>query len=315
MRTLRLCLVGALVAAGLTLFVGQEPAFADHCGSGQVQQDIEGGLGHICVSVTDPGNPGGDNPGGGDNGGGGGPTKCYDDGVEVPCSNSIGIWFANPGCYASPASPQPPASDPAWEGHTPDEGSVYQCLLDGNVGQAPQLGARFFVPNGQAPLVDPAVLAERAMDQLELAVPEIHIAPDPPLATYVGLETWLWLPDGQWDSLSLTVSAGPTSVTVTATPVRVDWDLTEGSTSCASAGRPWVRGMSSSAQTDCSYTFSTLSDGQPDGKYAVSATIAYSATWTCSGACLTDNGDLGEVPSLTSNDAIEVDERQSVVVQ
>ncbi|UUW92481.1 hypothetical protein [Pimelobacter simplex] len=213
-----------------------------------------------------------------------------------------------PGAYCyGPTEPPPPASDPAWGNHDPTAGSIYQC-------PGPPI-TYIFVGNGQAPLPDPRVLAQRALDQLDLAVPAIHIAPDPPLATYVGLETWLWLPEAQWDSLSLTVTAGATSVTVTAAPVRVDWGLTEGSTSCSSVGRPWVRGMSSNAQTDCSYTFSTLSDGQPDGKYDVSATITYSATWTCSGACLIDNGDLGEVPSLTSNDAIEVDERQSVVVQ
>jgi len=144
--------------------------------------------------------------------------------------------------------------------------------------------------------------------------PAINLAPDPPLATYVGLETWLWIAVDDWDELSATVTAGPTSVTAVATPVRVDWNLTEGATSCASAGRPWERGMSSSAQTDCSYTFSTLSDSQPDDKYVVSATITYEVTWACSGACLIGGGDLGEAPGPTSNDAIEVDERQSVVV-
>lgn len=313
MRSLiRLALL-VVTAAHLTvaLQITTPVAYAGECPPGEAPSPIPGG-GTICVPVSDPGEQGDSSPGG-NNDGGGGPTKCYDDGVEVPCTNSVGVWFANPGCYASPMSPQPGPDHPAWEGHTPDEGSIYICIIDAG----PQVpgDALFFVPNGQAPLVDPAVLAQRALDQLDLAVPEIHIAPDPPLATYVGLETWLWLPDGQWDSLSLTVTAGATSVTVTAEPVRVDWDLTEGTTSCASAGHPWVRGMSPSAQTDCSYTFSTLSDGQPGGKYAVSATIVYSATWTCSGACLTNNGDLGEVPSLTSNDAIEVDERQSVVVQ
>lgn len=304
MRTLRTCLVVAMVAAALSL-VGAQPATADgECPAGEVPQSLPGG-GVICVPAQDPGDQG--NPGGpGDNSGGGGAT-CPGAPEGACTDGNGGVWMTPPGAYCYKAQPQPDPGSAVWEGHDPSEGSIYEC-------PGPPI-LYIFVGDGQAPLPDPRELAQRALDQLVLAVPEIHIAPDPPLATYVGLETWLWLPDGQWDSLSLTVTAGATSVTVTATPVRVDWNLTEGTTSCNSAGRPWVRGMSSSAQTDCSYTFSTLSDGQPEGKYAVSATIAYSATWTCSGACLSNNGDLGEVPSLTSNDAIEVDERQSVVVQ
>lgn len=312
MQALKTGLAGIVVLVSWMVVLNPQPAFADHCGAGQAEQEVEGALGHICITVTDTDTGGGGSLGGDDDGGGG-PPKCYDGGHEVACENEMGVWFSNPGCYAQPADPQPGPNDPAWKGHDPSEGSIYACMRTAD-GLVLQVVSLFFVANGQAPLPDPRVLAERALDQLDLAVPEINIAPDPPLATYVGLDTWLWLPEEQWDSLSLTVTAGPTSVTVTATPARVDWDLTEGITSCPSAGRPWARGMSSNAKTDCSYTFSTLSDGQPDDRYAVSATIAYSATWTCSGACTSNSGDLGEVPSVTSNDAIEVDERQSVVI-
>jgi hypothetical protein len=296
-----------LVIATLT-FVGPPPAAADGCPPGQVPQAAPWG-GTICVPATDPGTPG--DPGGpGDNSGGGGGNTCPS-APDGQCINEQGgVWMNPPGAYCYRADPQPPADHYAWDGHEPSEGSIYECSAGASLPIS-----YVFVANGQAPLPDPRELAQRALEQLELAVPDIHIAPHPPLATYVGLETWLWLPEAQWDSLSLTVTAGATSVTVTARPARVDWDLTEGTTSCVSAGRPWQRGMSDDARTDCSYTFLTLSDGQSDGRYAVSATIAYAASWTCSGACLLDSGDLGEVPSLTSNDGIEVDERQSVVVR
>lgn len=304
MRSLRAALACAVTAVSLA-FVAIQSAGADGsgCPDGETPAPGPGG-GTICVPAQDPGSPG--DPGGpGDNNGG--VSTCPSAPGGQCTDGNGGVWMNPPGAYCyGPTEPPPPASDPAWGDHDPSEGSIYQC-------PGPPI-TYIFVGNGQAPLPDPRVLARRALDQLVLAVPAIHIAPDPPLATYVGLETWLWLPEAQWDSLSLTVTAGATSVTVTATPVRVDWNLTEGTTSCDSAGRPWQRGMSDDARTDCSYTFSTLSDGQPDGRYAVSATIAYAATWTCSGACLLDNGDLGEVPSLTSSDAIEVDERQSVVV-
>jgi hypothetical protein len=45
----------------------------------------------------------------------------------------------------------------------------------------------------------------------------------------------------------------------------------------------------------------------------VSATLVYEVTWTCAGVCLSESGDLGEVPSVTSDAVIEVIERQTVV--
>jgi hypothetical protein len=180
-------------------------------------------------------------------------------------------------------------------------------------------GYNFWVaPGAAAPvpvLVDPVVLARRALDQLQLARPSIHMAPQPPLQTYVGLETWLWMDLGQWQPLHLTVTAGPTAVTVTARPVRAVWNLTEGSTTCASAGRPWVKGMGDDERTDCSYTFTRLSDGQTNDAFAVTSTLIYQVAWTCAGGCLADGGTLGEVSGLPGQAAIRVGERQSVVVR
>jgi hypothetical protein len=200
----------------------------------------------------------------------------------------------------------------------PESGWVWQCSPDVSQGLAGWAGVPegeevFYVPDGETPVMDPAVIAARAVDRLPLAVPEIGMAPMDPQRTTVGLETWLWVPEEQWDGQSLTVTAAGGSVTVTAAPVRVDWDLTEGSTSCFSPGRVWVRGMSGVGQTDCGYTFSTVSQGAPEGKYSVSATIVYEVSWTCSGVCLSESGDLGEVSSVSSSTAIEVIERQTVV--
>jgi hypothetical protein len=150
---------------------------------------------------------------------------------------------------------------------------------------------------------------------MKLATPKIHLAPQPPLMTYVGLETWLWVDAAQWSDLKLTVSAGPTSVTVTAKPVKAEWDLTAGNETCTSPGRPWVKGMSSSEKTDCSYTFQRVSDFEPDGEFPVSSTLTYQVDWTCSGTCLIGSGTLGEVDGLPGTSAIRVGERQSVVVR
>jgi hypothetical protein len=276
------------------------------------QDPVKEGDAWICVVVVDPGEPpddggGGTNPTGGGNGDG--PQVCQDpDGLKIPCTSDLGVWFAEYGCYAVQGNLPPDA--PEWGGRDPTEGSLWRCNnpLDGDP-------LFFFVPNGQNPvLIDPAVLAQRALDQVKLATPNIHTAPQPPDMTYVGLETWLWMDPGQWNTLNVTVTAGATSVTVTAKPARATWDLTTGSTTCTSPGSAWVDGMSNAAETDCSYTWEQTSDGQAEDAFPISSTITYQVDWTCSGACLTDTGTLGEVDGLPGAAAIRVDERQSVVI-
>lgn len=304
MRSVGTLLAGLLVGAGLML-IPLPAAVAGGCDPGEVSAPAPSGVGTICVPAVDPGAPSGG--GGGGDSGGGGPTTCQSNGEVIPCTTEFGVWFPSHACYAAPLDPQPAASDPDWGEHDPSEGTIYYCADGGIGGELP-----FFVANGAEPLPDPRELAQNALDQLTLETPDIKAAPAPPLATYVGLETWLWIPQTQWRDLSLTVSAGNTSVTVVAAPKRVDWDLTESTMSCYSPGREWLKGMSSTAKTTCSYTFSKLSDSHPDEKYPITATLVYAATWTCSGACTLPSGDLGDVPSLQGETVIEVNERQSV---
>jgi hypothetical protein len=311
-----LLLVAALVVAAPGASADADPA----CGPWEMPQEIPG-QGMICVPASDPGDAGGDeaDPGAYPATSGGGSATCRDAGGKaIPCSLNGLAWFSNHTCYAGPVTPPAPSSDPFWPaGEGPDTGDQYHCQLQGDGTPFPDAALIFFVADGEAPavLIDPAVLAQRAMDQMRLATPAIHTAPHPPDLTYVGLETWLWMDPGQWDTLELTVTAGATSVTVTAAPVRSTWDLTTGSTTCPSAGRAWADGMTNAAVTDCSYTWSETSDGQPQDAFSITATLTYQVDWTCSGACLTEAGTLGEVEGLPGAAAIRVGERQSVVIE
>lgn len=316
-RRLILGFVTTLLLAPAVGLAVPETASAVGCGPGAVAS-ADSTQSAICVAVASPGSGGGSSSGGTSStssiGASQGPRKCEWGGKTIPCSEGDSHWFASQGCYAFQGY-VPPKYDPAWGGHT--EGSVWTCAGVGpdHVGT----GYGFYVPPDAAVpapvLVDPAVLAQRALDQLQLARPSIHMAPQPPLQTYVGLETWLWMDPGQWQPLDLTVTAGPTAVTVTAQPVRAVWNLSEGSTTCASAGRPWVNGMGDGERTDCFYTFTDISDGQTNDAFAVTSKLIYQVDWTCAGGCLEDNGTLGEVPGLPGAAAIRVGERQSVVVR
>ena len=315
-RRLKLGLASVLLIVPTMGLMAAETASAAGCGPGTVAS-ADHTDSTICVAVASPGSggsSGGETASTSSTQGSQGPKTCGWAGKTIPCSKGGSPWFAAHSCYAFQAY-VPPKDDPVWGGHT--DGSVWTCAGAGPDGNGN--GYSFWVAPGAAAaapvLVDPVVLAQRALDQLQLARPSIHMAPQPPLQTYVGLETWLWMDPAQWEALGLTVTAGPTAVTVTAEPVRAVWDLTEGSTTCGSAGRAWVEGMGDEEQTDCSYTFTQISDGETNDAFPVTSTLIYQVVWTCAGGCLDDAGTLGEVPGLPGAAAIRVGERQSVVVR
>jgi hypothetical protein len=216
--------------------------------------------------------------------------------------------MASQQCYGFELQPPPPVGDQQWQGHDPSEGSLWYCPFDG-VSQT-----TFFVPGGAAaPLADPAVLARRALDRMQLELADAQIAPGPTFHTYVHIGNWMWVPAEQWHDLSLAVSAGPTTVTAAAVPVRVEWDMGAETVSCFDAGREWRKGMTDSAQTTCDYAYESIENPTGD-THDVSAQIVYSVTWTCSGACLSPAGDLGEVTAPSGETTtIEVRQRQTVV--
>lgn len=300
--------LGVLIGTFLIVTLAPAVASAAGCSEGTVPTPGPGG-GTICIPAIDPGGAGEHDAGGG--GGSTGSTKCVYEGVDIACQDPLrGTWSNSHNCYLLGVSPQPPSGAEEWQGRSSSEGSLYVCIRPGIPGNPTYV----FVPGGTAP-PDPAVLARRALGELRLVVPDVHLAPSPPARTYVGLKTWLWMPAGQWSPLSKSVTAGATTVRVVAAPWRVVWDMGPGSTTCHSAGRVWRVGqMPAGSATDCSYTYTTVSDFQRSKNFTVSATITYQVDWTCSGTCLVGEGTLGEVDGLPGTSAIAVGERQSVVV-
>jgi hypothetical protein len=290
------CLTSACSALMFVAMIAYAAEADTDCPDGTVPSS-GGPAGTICIPAVDPGSGGSgsdaDGPGGGTGGGGTGEPSGPD-----PCTRY------------EPLEPQPPASSQYWGGNSPDDGRLVLCIPPG-AGNPTYV----FVPDGDDPPPDPAELGRKALGQLKLLTPEVHLAPAPPAQTYVGLDTWLWMPPGQWSSLKKSVKAGDTTVTVTAVPKSVLWDMGPGSTTCYSAGRVWkTKEMPTGSTTDCSYKYEKISDFEPGKKFKVAATITYQVDWTCDGECLSDEGTLGEVPGPAGGAAISVGERQSVVV-
>ena len=306
--------IGSLLTTLLALFALSTPAAADKKCRAVTTTIIVNGVPTTTVETvcTKPGGRNDTNT----SDGGDGSSGCKANGKTIPCTTpGGGYWFDSQYCYAYDVSATMPADawPEYWQGNT--DGALYACQGYGpdmiDVGSA----AFFWVSPEQVPaLVDPTVLAQRALDQMALARPNVHLAPTPPDMTYVGLDTWLWMDQGQFDDLTNTVSAGSASVTVTASPVRSSWDMGDGSgTSCPGPGRRWVRGMTSAERTNCSYAYDRVSDFESGGKFTATASLVYQVDWTCAGPCLAREGSLGEVDGPASSTAIRVGERQTVV--
>lgn len=306
MRWLTAALLAALVSP-VTLIVSSGPAFADHCSGDDVA--VDNGLGgHICVYIPPPDTGGGTHPDPDQDPSAGG---CFQAGEEIPCVTDEGVWFSGQSCYAMAATPQPPSSNPAWGGHDPSEGSLWECT------NTPSGSTWWwFVPNEAAPtLLDPAVISRGVLGTMQLELANAKVAPPPSYHTYVNYRNWMWVPAQQWRMLTKSVSAGPTTVSVTAAPRRVEWDMGPETVNCPGAGRAWTEGMPENAPTSCSYTYVDMEDPYGD-RWRVSAQIVYDVDWTCTGACLASAGTLGDVtapPGETTT--IRVLQRQTVVVQ
>ena len=297
LRRLALLFVGVAVALAATPVATGAPA--SNCTTNPV-------TGIVTCTANSPGSP----PGGLGGSSNGGSTGCSYHGKTIPCTDAAGDWWSSAhACYAAPAVNTINLINPHGE-----KGTWWSCT-EGADGMLVSFFP-WFLPSGQAPLPDPAVLAKRALGQIRLATARVTTAPAPPHAEVIGVEVWLWVPESQWATLSKTVTAGATSVTATAVPNMVTWDLGDGSqpVQCGDAGRPWEASYTDAAQTDCGYTYRTLSAGQPGGVFHIRATISYFVTWTCRGACTSATGNLGLVAAPAGRGSIKSLQRQTVVV-
>lgn len=304
--------LGALMGALLVMSTIPAATAECHPVEQQVTNPETGEIQTVYVQeCTDDGGDGTNTPGQG------GTQTC----PRAPGGSCLGpggsYWFNSQNCYGAPW-PEAPPEHPAWNGHESSQGSLWSCkapLAAVAACGASIDGCAWFVPGNAAPIVDPTVLAREALGRMPLATAEVHLAPTPPNKTYVGLDTWLWVPEGQWNELTQTVSVGGTSVTVTAKPVRSEWDMSTGQINCYSPGREWVRGLGDEAQTNCSYAWQKVSSFEPDGTFKVSAAIVYEVSWNCSGLCLTNSGTLPDTAGPAGSSAIRVGERQTVVIE
>lgn len=159
--------------------------------------------------------------------------------------------------------------------------------------------------------VDPQQLARQALDEVPLPRPGLNMNPSSDKGAVTNIESWLWIDPNQWQPVSASASAGNVSVTTTATPDRVVYDMGNGDrVACSGPGTPYDPNRPAADQsTDCSYTYRRSSAGQPAGRYTVTATVFYRVGWTATG--IAAGGALAPVIQTTSV-AIRVAEIQAL---
>lgn len=259
----------------------------------QVEGDNQGG--YVTTTVTAPGQQSGhpDGPGS----------------VETSDESSVSCtWTENSGHLEDEYTEWLGWGEPGghWYDVKCSDGSLYLSV---------------YVPpaanNVPPPVVLAGSLARRAVNELHLPLPDVHV--NPLGEALVGLPEWFWVDPSAWKSLSQRTQAGPVWARVTATPTSTTWDPGDGSpvVSCAGPGTPYDRTRSAASQSsDCTYTYSHSSADQPqsgsaanDRFFTVTVTTTWSVSWVGSG------GTSGTLPVISRSRSfpLRVAERQAVV--
>lgn len=294
------------------------PAHADtECG--QVDQSTGACLVWVEVPASPgtPGTPGDEGPK--DTGSG---EACYWDPAKqglsqppagpVPCQSSAGYWSNTLNCYVQLMDPQPPAGDPAWQGHEPDDGAVYLCYQ-------PQTGIVLFrwsadPPDRAGEGPTPRVVAQQAVTSMGLKAIRIGIAPDPGENSVgiVGMPVWMWAdqPDAETvGPVTATATAGGITVTAVASLLRVTWSMGDGTTVvCRTPGTPYSPEFGDQPSPDCGHTYEQSSAGQDEDRFTVTATSEWVVTWSGAG----QTGTI-RLNGLTRTARIAVGEAQVLV--
>ncbi|MEU0947560.1 ATP/GTP-binding protein [Streptomyces canus] len=277
MLTRRIAITAATVLAALSVPV---TSYADDDPKGG---GIECGLYDCEVEVDVPGQTGGQagGSGSGSTDGGSGSSDSGDSTDKTVC-------------VYKPADPQPPAGSLDWEGHEPGDGAVYEqtCGWGGVDGNTIVRMVWLADPPPQA-TVDPAVLAQRAVDSMTLLGPDIA-SPRAAGKYTVGVPMWMWVNQSAttYGPNTASASAGGITVTATAKVSKIVWKMGDGaSVTCNGPGTPYQASEGMAQSPTCGHVYSKTSAGAKSGRFPVTATSTWTIDWQGGGQA----GQLTEI--------------------
>lgn len=233
------------------------------------------------------------------------PQKCaLVDGTEIRCRDGNAWWSNRWGCYVKATSPQPPKSDPRWQGNT--AGRIYDCydpLVAQNGGTPLTTRWSATPPAALVAPPDPVELARQAIAVMQLHAIRIGIVPEPRPGSVglVGMPTWMWAdnPDARtWGPVTRSASAGGFTVTATARVDRVAWSMGDGATvTCTGPGTPYADSYGKKSSPTCGHTYTRL------GTYTVRATSHWTVRWNGLGQNGTISLDFTDTTNVTMGEA------------
>lgn len=155
-------------------------------------------------------------------------------------------------------------------------------------------------------------IARRVYDEVPLVFPAPATSPAIDGEQITGLPTWLWIDPAGFQTFDASESLAGITVTVTATPKHVSWDMGDGSDPIVcDAGTPYDPTIDETAQhTDCSHLFQHVSADQDGGVYHASVTTTWAVEWTATGGW--GGGTLPDATRTTTFD-LTVDQLQAVI--
>jgi hypothetical protein len=160
-----------------------------------------------------------------------------------------------------------------------------------------------------------AAIARRVSDEVPLTYPAPATSPAIDGDQITGLPTWLWIDPAGFETLTAERSLAGITVTVTATPRHVTWDLGDGTDpiTCTGPGTPYQPGTDRNRTSDCSHLYQHVSRDQPDGAYDASVTTTWTLDWTATTAAATVDGGTFPDIARTTTFSHTVTELQAVV--
>ncbi len=269
----------ALAAAALLALTGGiVPALAN-----APAECVRTAAGQVCsVTASPPGRPGTVTPVKG--GTPARPAACEDSFPITWCAPppAAGAWWSpDRECWIAPLTPSPPHGDPMWKGNT--TGAIYLCWPPETPAFRGTGNVTYFWSAAPPPQVDPAVLAEAAVESMDLQPPAVGATPlpSPDAVSLIGLPTWLWIEapgEHSWGPITRTAAAGGVTVTATAQVTKVVWDMGDGGTvTCTGQGTKWSPAMGAGDSPDCGYRYRTA------GRRTITATTYWQVAWSGAG--------------------------------
>ena len=159
---------------------------------------------------------------------------CTLNGVAVPCTTDFGTWIPHRQEWCKPIQPQPPTTDPIWNGH--QNGTIQRCTRPEGTHLPDQNMSRlvwFPATNTPPPPPDPKQLAWKALATIDLqpitpGTTPTTLEQHPNALGAVGMPLWLWPRNPTPTQLGPTTASATEqghTVTITAKAQSITWNL------------------------------------------------------------------------------------------